>query len=153
MKIRGFEIVSDRFRKHPNVDIKLPTRATSKSSGYDFYLPIDVTLYPNEKVLVFSDIKAYMQDDEELLLFPRSSIAIKKGVVITNTIGKVDADYYSNPSNDGGIGIALWNTSENRVTLKAGERVCQGTFYKYLTVDNDKPLSDLRSGGIGSSGE
>lgn len=60
--------------------------------------------------------------------------------------------YYSNPDNDGNLGLALYNTSDNKVTLEAGERVCQGIFKKYLVADNDVTLSTERLGGIGSTG-
>ena len=36
-RVRGFEIVADEFRKHPEIDIQLPTRSDSRSAGYDFY--------------------------------------------------------------------------------------------------------------------
>ncbi len=35
-KIRGFEIVDDKFRKFPDIDIKLPQRGTKHSMAYDF---------------------------------------------------------------------------------------------------------------------
>ena len=105
MKIRGFEKVSDKFRKHTNVDIQLPKRGDSRSAGYDFYAPCDIVLQPNESILVFSDVKAYMEDDEVLLLFVRSSIGIKKGLVVPNGTGIIDSSYYNNPSKDGNTGI------------------------------------------------
>ena len=151
MKIRGFEKVSDKFRKYPNVDIQLPKRGDSRSAGYDFYAPCDIVLQPNESILVFSDVKAYMEDDEVLLLFVRSSIGIKKGLVLSNGTGIIDSSYYNNPSNDGNIGIALKNTTDKIVEIKQGERIIQGIFVKYLTTDDDYVLYENRIGGIGSS--
>ena len=112
LRCRGFEVVSDEFRKYPEIDIQLPKRGDSRSAGYDFYAPCDITLQPNEKVLLFSDVKAYMQDDEVLMLYVRSSIGIKKGLVLSNGTGIIDSSYYNNPSNDGNIGIALHNTTD-----------------------------------------
>lgn len=151
MKLRGFEKVSDKFRKHPNVDIQLPKRGDSRSAGYDFYAPCDIVLQPNESILVFSDVKAYMEDDEVLLLFVRSSIGIKKGLVLSNGTGIIDSSYYNNPSNDGNIGIALKNTTNEIVEIKQGERIIQGVFVKYLVADDDCVLYGDRIGGIGSS--
>ena len=71
---RGFEIVSEEFRKHPNVDIQLPIRGDSRSAGYDIRTPIRIELQPNERVLVFTDIKAYMLPDEVLYIHVSSSI-------------------------------------------------------------------------------
>lgn len=151
MKVRGFEIVSDEFRKHSDIDIQLPKRGDARSAGYDFYAPCDIIIKPNEKALIFSDIKAYMQEDEVLMLYVRSSIGIKKGLVLSNGTGVIDSSYYNNPSNDGNIGIALYNTTEKIVKIEKGERIIQGMFIKYLIVDNDETIHEERVGGIGSS--
>ena len=151
LRCRGFEVVSDGFRKYPEIDIQLPKRGDSRSGGYDFYAPCDITLQPNEKVLLFSDVKAYMQDDEVLMLYVRSSIGIKKGLVLSNGTGIIDSSYYNNPSNDGNIGIALHNTTDKVVELKQGERVIQGIFMNYLVADEDYVIHENRVGGIGSS--
>lgn len=163
-KIRGFEVVKEDARvahetfKGENgkvvqipVEIKLPTRADSKSSGYDFYLPKELRLEPMQKTVVFTDVKAYMQDDEELLLFIRSSLAIKQGLMLSNNVGKIDSSYYNNEDNDGNIGVPLVNTTGKTIILQAGTRFAQGTFYKYLTADVDDTLHEERKGGFGSS--
>ena len=150
-KIRGFEVVSDEFRKHPNVEIQLPTRGSKISAGYDFYLPCDLILQPGEKTCVWSDVKAYMQEGEVLMLHVRSSIGIKKGLMLSNITGVIDADFYNNPNNDGNIGIALYNYSNETVELKRGERICQVVFIPFLGADNGNTYKE-RTGGIGSTG-
>ena len=94
-----------------------------------------------------------MLEDEVLELYVRSSIGVKKGIVLSNGTGIVDASYYGNVDTDGNLGLALLNTSDKEVILEAGERVCQGVFKKYLVVDNDVCLKDERTGGFGSTGE
>lgn len=89
-KIRGFEIVSDEFRKFPNEEIKMPFRATKKSAGYDFYSNEDFILSPKESHTFWLDLKTYMLDDEVLKIFVRSSIAIKKNLVLKNQVGIID---------------------------------------------------------------
>jgi dUTP pyrophosphatase len=165
-KLRGFEEVKKEHRqnkKEVNVEqmgvqvfyapITLPTRGTRRSAGYDFYLAQDVTLLPAQKTLLWSDVKAYMQEDEVLELHIRSSLGIKQGIILSNITGIIDSDYYENPDNDGNIGFSLLNTSGRGVELKAGDRVAQGIFQKYLVADDDKPLQELRTGGTGSSGK
>lgn len=150
-KYRSFEIVKDEFRKHPNVNIKLPQRGSSKSAGYDICTPIDITILPNGITdAIQTDLKVYMQDDEVLLIVPRSSLGFKKGLMLINTIGVIDSDYYENPDNDGNIGFKLKNLTDKEVTIKAGERIMQGIFVKYGTVDNDSCTTE-RIGGIGST--
>ena len=150
--MRKFEIVRDEHRKHPEVEIVIPCRSSKKSAGYDFTLPVEVVLQPNQKQLIFSDIKAYMEDDEVLKVYPRSGLSTKKGIVLANVVAIIDADYVDNETNDGNIGICLWNTSEETVVLEAGERVCQALFVKYLTVDDEEEITKTRNGGFGSSG-
>lgn len=165
-KQRGFEVVQDEHRTAKEVyksdagktfekyaDITLPTRADEESAGYDFYTPVDIELLPAQKKLVFTDVKAFMQKGEMLELYIRSSLAVKKGVMLSNCVGIVDKSYYSNESNDGNIGIALVNTSGKTVKISAGERIAQGIFKEYLVADKDEVQNDKRVGGIGSSGK
>ena len=151
-KIRGFEAVTEEMRKG-TMDYVLPVRGSSKSAGYDISSPITVTIEPHSSVLVWTNIKAYMAEDEVLQLHVRSSVGIKKGLMLKNVTGIVDSDYYSNTWNDGNIGLALRNTTDEAVVIQKGERLVQGIFMKYLTVDNDTFLKDERTGGIGSSGK
>ena len=152
-KIRGFEVISDEFRKHPNIEIKLPKRGSSKSAGYDICTPVDIIIPPNGiSDAIQTDIKAYMLDDEYLEIVPRSSIGFKKGLMLINTCAIIDSDYYNNIDNDGNIGFKFKNLTNETVEIKAGERILQGIFKKYLTIDNDD-CDIIRTGGVGSSGK
>lgn len=150
MKTRGFEIVSENFRKFPIQEITLPTRGSKKSAGYDFYSNEDKILKSGDKHVFWTDIKAYMQDDEVLKIYVRSSIGIKKGLILANNVGIIDADYFSNPNNDGIIGVCLKNISNEVQQIKKGERIAQGIFEKYLVADNGN-TDEERKGGIGST--
>jgi len=165
VKTRGFEEVVTAFRtafetftdekkgKHKfPIAIKLPTRSDPRSAGYDFYVPKDIRLLPMQKTIVSTDVKAYMQQDEVLQLYIRSSLAIKSGLMLSNNVGIVDSSYYSNEGNDGNIGISLVNTTGLTVELKAGDRFAQGIFIKYLIADEDT-AEGVRTGGFGSSGK
>lgn len=147
---RGFKVVRQDARKTSG-DIILPRRATSKSAGYDFYSPMDAVVRPGEVVVVWTDVKAYMLPDEMLKLFVRSSIG-KKKVVLANGTGITDSDYFENPGNDGNIGIMLINHGDSPFEVRAGDRIAQGIFEKYLVVDNDAPVKENRAGGMGSTG-
>ena len=145
---RFFEVVKDEFRKTEG-EIKLPTRASEHSAGYDFYSPVDVTIQPNESVLVWTDVKAHMYYDNVLLIFVRSSMG-KHPVVIANGTGIIDSDYYGNESTDGNIGFRLMNLGDKPYEIKIGDRIGQGVFVKYGTVKDDN-TSSTRTGGFGSS--
>ena len=131
----------------------IPTRADSGSAGYDFYCLEDVTINPKETVIIKTNIKAQMELDEVLYLFVRSSIGIKRHLSIANGTGVIDSTYYNNPDNEGNIMCAIYNFGTEPQTIKSGERFVQGVFCKYLITDNDNPINQTRSGGIGSSGK
>ena len=90
MKVRGFEIVSDDFRKHKDHEVVLPLRGTQDSAGYDFFSNETIVIRPGNKHLFWTDIKSYMMKREELDIYVRSSIAIKKGLVLCNQVGIID---------------------------------------------------------------
>lgn len=146
---RYFEVVSDKHRKNVG-EITLPTRATKSSIAYDFYCPINITIKPMQSVMIWTDVKAHFNADEALLINVRSSMG-KHPVMIANTQGWIESDYYSNPDNDGNIGIRLFNLGTEPYIIKYGDRIAQGMFIKYLTADNGN--TDVqRTGGFGSSG-
>lgn len=146
--MRKFEIAEG----YENSGVIIPKRATTKSAGYDLSSIEDVTIKPQQIKLVKTGLKAMMPDDEALFIFPRSSLAIKKGLVMSNSVGVVDADYYGNPDNDGLIMVPLMNILDHDVTVLKGERIAQGVFMSYEVTTDDEPLTQIRMGGFGSSG-
>ena len=131
-------------------DISLPVRSTKHSAGYDFKSPIEFELNPGEIIKVPTGIKAQMEDDEYLMLCNRSSNPKKKGLILANSIGIVDSDYYENPDNDGHIMFAFFNVKAEDTIIKKGDVIGQAIFQKYLIVDNDNAEGD-RIGGFGST--
>lgn len=149
---RGFEIVDEEHLKSYGSieEVIMPLRGTKHAAGYDFFLPFDTTIKPGETKLVWSDIKAFMGKDEVLKIYPRSSVAIKKGVIIKNIVGIIDNDYYNNSSNDGNIGICLVNTGDETQIFTKGTAICQAIFQKFLESANCNS-DDVRTGGLGST--
>ena len=149
-KKRGFEIA----KGFENSEINLPVRKTKYSAGYDIEAAEDCVI-PSFKrgakpTLVKTGLKAYMEDDEMLLLYNRSSNPGKRGLVLANGVGVVDKDYYGNPDNDGAIMFAFFNLKDEDVEIKKGETVGQAVFQKYLVVDDDN-AEGTRLGGFGST--
>ena len=148
-KTRGFEVVVDSMRR-TNGDITLPTRGTSKAMAYDFYANTSYIVKPNAIAKIWTDVKAYMGDNECLILNVRSSMGGK--FMLANSQGWIDGDYYSNESNDGNIGIFLKNISDETLTINKDDRIAQGAFFNFLVADNGN-TDDVRTGGFGSSGK
>lgn len=146
-KIRGFEVVTDEKRKTTG-EITLPTRGSSTAMAYDFYANDDYIVRPNAIAKVWTDVKAYMQENECLILNVRSSMGGK--FMLANTSGWIDSDYYSNESNDGNIGVFLKNISDDDLTIRKGERIAQGAFFNFLVADNGN-TDNVRTGGFGST--
>ena len=151
--IRGFEVVPNEYRKYGNIKVKSPNRSTYGSAGYDFYSPVACSIAPLEKFILWTNIKAFMPNNELLEIYIRSSISIKYGLVLTNGTGIIDSSYYNNENNDGIIGIPLRNTTNKIIIIKKGERIAQGIFKEYLITSNDDISIDIkRKGGFGSTG-
>ena len=173
---RTDERLTSNYREDPT----LPVRSTKNSAGYDFFANEDVTvpsiwkwafrslgtlfsMLPNNSgeaewdkilkpTLVKTDVKAYMQEDEALFLYNRSSNPIKKLFLLGNGVGVVDSDYYNNPGNEGNIMFQFFNFSLFDKEIKKGDKIGQGVFQRYLKADNDKAEGE-RTGGHGSTGE
>ena len=137
--VRGFLKVNEEL------DTKLPERQTKASAGYDFYVIEDVEIPAYGTVMLPTNVKAYMQEDEVLMLYARSSLAIKRGLILQNTTGIIDSDFFPHE-----IKVALRNTTDHPVKLLKNERCAQGIFLKYLISDNGN-LDNTRDGGIGST--
>lgn len=148
MDIRGFEIVST----YSDDEISLPMRKTVDSAGYDIEAAETVTIQPKSLVIVKTGLKAFMGYDEYLAIHIRSSLAFKRHLMLVNSTGIIDSDYYNNEDNEGHIMIGLYNFGEQVVTIEKGERIAQGIFSKYL-ITNEDNASGIRSGGIGSTGK
>ena len=146
---RGFKEVSAYFRKSPG-PITLPTRATKHSMAYDFYSPIDLVIEPGKVGKIWTNVKAYMRPWECLILNVRSSQGGK--VMLANTSGWIDMDYFENENNDGNIGIFLLNISDEPYEIKKGDRIAQGAFFNFLEADNGNTDVE-RTGGFGHSGK
>lgn len=132
-------------------DIKLPKRATKGSAGYDFYTPFDFTLKPGETIKIPTGIRAKIDENWVLKLYPRSGLGFKFRLQLNNTVGIIDSDYF-NSDNEGHIFIKLTNDSnENKtVSLEKGAGFAQGIFLEYgITVDDD--ADGVRNGGFGST--
>lgn len=153
---RYFEKISyEQFAKDISRDrelydsYKIPSRATNKSCGYDFYAINDVTIKPGQIVKIPTGYKAKFLSDEMLFLIIRSSIGFKYNVRMCNQVGVIDADYYNNEDNEGHMFVSLQNEGDKDFCIEKGQAYCQGIFVKYLTC-GDK-VSKVRTSGIGST--
>lgn len=156
--MRCFEKISYKQFKEDIFDdvdkynsFNLPHRSTINSAGYDFESLVDVVLKPHETVKIPTGVKVKMNADEVLMLYVRSSMGFKYNVRMCNQTGIIDSDYYNNPDNEGHIFIKIQNEGDKNFDIKVGDKICQGIFMKYLTVDNEEKILNERVSGIGST--
>lgn len=170
----------EKVSKFIDSDIELPVRKTAQSAGYDFQVAEDIIIQPyNYHINNMKDAMAYMPYDLELMerwtkklqakptlvttgvkckldpgtyleLSMRSSAPLKYWLVMANSVGIIDADYYNNPSNEGEIFFQLINLSPFPIRLHKGDIIGQGIIKSYLTTEDDKSLG-IRKGGFGST--
>lgn len=150
MRERGFEIA----KGYENENINLPRRSTAHSAAYDIEAACDIVL-PSFKIglkptLIPTGLKAYMLDDEVLMILPRSSGPKKQGIVFPHSMGVIDSDYYGNIDNDGHIFIQCINIKDEDVIIKKGDKIAQAYFQKFLVTDDDDAIGE-RIGGFGST--
>ena len=148
----GWQEAFGQAVEHDKYDaLKLPTRATVGSAGYDFFSPLTFTLEPGETIKVPTGIRAEIAEGWVLMLFPRSGLGFKYRLQMNNTVGIIDSDYFYS-DNEGHIFVKLTNDSkENKTVLvEAGQGFVQGLFIPFGITEDDN-VSALRNGGFGST--
>ena len=155
---RLFEKISfEQFKKDIYDDKELyesyniPKRSTKESAGYDFEAIMDFTLKPGEIKKIPLGIKADMNSGEVLFLIVRSSQGFKYNVRMCNQVGVIDKDYYNNSENEGHMWIKLENHGNKDYVVSKGDKIIQGLFMPFLTVDNEENIEKVRTSGIGST--
>lgn len=172
-----FELIT----QYKNCKELLPVRSTDGSAGYDFFVAEDIIIpsyhnifsqstktllesaknlntvadytkkYNCRPTLVPTGVKAYMPKDLWLQIVLRSSCAVKNWLVMPNSVGVIDSDYYNNLENEGHIYIPVINFFTSDIQLHKGDRIGQGIFTYYVKVENDQ-TTNTRIGGMGSTG-
>ena len=130
----------------------LPEYKTEGAAGMDIVASIDkpVTLKPLERALIPTGIKIELPFGYEAQIRPRSGLAIKSGITLTNCIGTIDEDYR------GEVCVGLINLSNEEFTIQRGDRIAQMLIAPVVRADISI-LEELSStvrgaGGFGSTG-
>lgn len=131
----------------------LPQYATSGSAGLDLTLASSepVTLKPEERAKLPTGIKVEIPDGFEGQVRPRSGLADKAGISLTNCVGTVDSDYR------GEVMVLVINHGQESYTFNPGERIAQMVIVpvpkvRIIEVDQVEE-SERGEGGFGSTGK
>lgn len=141
----------EKITSYQDQNFELPKRATSHSAGYDLASIEAVEIKPGDIQKVPTGLKVAMEDGEVLLVFPRSSLGLKKQLMMANNVGVIDQDYYNSLGNEGHIMIPIYNFGKTTQTIEIGERVAQGIFVTYLKTNDDISTDEKRISGFGST--
>lgn len=156
--MRKFEKISfEQFKKdvEDNRELydsyNLPKRGTKFSAGYDFEALYDFVIKPGETLKIPTGIKVSMNDNEVLLLMVRSSQGFKYNVRLCNQVGVIDKDFYNNEANEGHFFVRLSNEGDKDYIVKKGDKIVQGLFINYLTVDDEEEIDEVRKGSTSTT--
>lgn len=129
-----------------------PTYATSSSAGMDLKADVGepIVLGSLERAMVPTGIFIQLPEGYEAQIRPRSGLAAKYGISITNSPGTIDADYR------GEIKVLMVNLSKDPFTVNPGERIAQMVVARYEKVEWEEvetlEESARGEGGFGSTG-
>ena len=104
----------------------------------------------SKPTLVPTGVKVKLDPGTYLELSVRSSCPLKYWLVMANSVGIIDGDYYNNPDNEGHIFFQMINFSPVPIILKKGDCIGQGIIKPYLKTEDDNTV-DSREGGFGST--
>ena len=170
----------EKVSRFAEVDLPMPVRKTAQSAGYDFVVAEDIIIPPycelieemyNHRPVVLANLetaaaaikeagakislvstgmKCQLDPGTYLELSVRSSCSLKHWLILGNSVGIIDADYYNNPDNEGEIFFQIINLAPFDIKLKRGDAIGQGIIKPYLTVEDDI-ATGTRIGGFGST--
>lgn len=132
-------------------DIKIPKRATEGSAGHDFFAPFSFSLAPSETIKIPTGIRAIIDNDKFLAIYPRSGLGFKYRMQLDNCVGIIDWDF-SESDSEGHIMIKITNDTHENKTLyvKKGEAFAQGIIQQFFKTEDDN-VDAVRIGGFGST--
>lgn len=135
-----------------DVALPLPSYQTAGAAGFDLAASVEMTIAPGEVTLVPTGLVIEAPPGHFIGIFARSSTPLKRGLMVANGVGIVDADY-SGPEDE--IKIEVYNFTASPVTVKRGDRLAQGVILPFVRAvwTEAAPPSDRKTrGGFGATG-
>ena len=131
--------------------VGLPEAASGGAAGFDLAAAADIEIPPRSIKLVGTGLVMAVPDGYFLGIFARSSTPLKKGLMVANGVGVIDADYCG-PADE--IKIQVLNITDAPVQVKRGDRLAQGIVLPAPRVEWDEvtEMTARTRGGFGSTG-
>ena len=131
--------------------VPLPAYQTDGAAGFDLAASVDMTIAPGQVTLVPTGLVIEAPPGHFIGIFARSSTPLKRGLMVANGVGIVDADY-SGPEDE--IRIEVYNFTSAPVAVKRGDRLAQGVILPFVRAvwQEAAPASRTSRGGFGATG-
>ncbi|OFW38652.1 MAG: hypothetical protein A3J29_17020 [Acidobacteria bacterium RIFCSPLOWO2_12_FULL_67_14b] len=136
-------------RLHDEID--LPAPATGGAAGFDLASAVDLEIPPRSIRLVGTGLVIAVPEGHFLGIFARSSTPLRRGLMVANGVGVIDADYCG-PADE--IKIQMLNITDAPVQVARGDRLAQGIVLPCPRVEWEE-VADIAAptrGGFGSTG-
>lgn len=129
----------------------LPKYQTADSAGFDISPSVDSVIAPGSIAIIPTGLIIEAPPGYFLMISARSSLSVKKGLMLANGIGIIDRDF-AGPNDE--IKLLLYNFTQQPVEIKSSERLAQGIFVPFATAEWEEvgQIRPIDRGGIGHSG-
>jgi dUTP pyrophosphatase len=136
--------------KRIDKELPLPQYQTPGAVAFDLYARVDKMIEPGEIKAVPANVIVRAPEGYMFMVAARSSLAKKKGLMLSNGIGVIDQDYCG-PDDE--VHILLYNFKKEPCEIKRGERLGQGIFVKIDKAEweEDDQVDSPTRGGMGST--
>ncbi|MEI6055584.1 MAG: dUTP diphosphatase [Lentisphaerota bacterium] len=128
-----------------------PKKAHHDDAAFDLMAREGALLEPAKSKLVPTGLFIELPIHYEAQVRPRSGLAIKHNLTVTNSPGTIDSGYR------GEVCVIMLNAGKENYTVKKGDRIAQMVIAKLPEVEMVQvdELSDTKrgSGGFGSTGK
>ena len=150
-----FDLLSipiSRLRGGVDQDLPLPRYMSDGAAGMDIFAAVDgdLTIQPQEFVLVPSGLAVAIPEGFEGQIRARSGLAVAHGLAVINAPGTIDSDYR------GEIKVALINLRKKPFTIRRGDRIAQMIINRVYRVHWDLrehlDATERDEGGFGHTG-
>lgn len=135
-------------------EVPYPYYASPGAAAMDIHacLDDDVTIQPGQRVMIPTGLAIALPDAGYVaLIFARSGLGVKHGIVPANCVGVIDSDYR------GELLVGLQNSSDQEYTIQPGDRIAQlmiaPVIQAQISMVDELDETVRGAGGFGSTGK
>ncbi|MBR7107463.1 MAG: dUTP diphosphatase [Lentisphaeria bacterium] len=129
----------------------MPAKAHADDAAFDLRSRVDMVLPVRKSVVVPAGFSIELPENYEAQIRPRSGLALKHDLMLTNSPGTIDAGYR------GEVGVIMYNGGTTEFPIRRGDRIAQMVICRLpevkLVASEELSTTDRGSGGFGSTGK